>query len=219
MLLHTGLGQGTLGAEQALGAAVGWTSEESWEAGADWSLPLRSTFAVGATWIRVAGINWFHHHWSHRYFDTLIEWVTPEALEAGAGSYMVDHLALGTDATCSRTGVYAFEVRTCSVSWTIRVRNALWPTHSVWISKVPFDATTDCSVISWSTLRVRSTRTWVTRVHRVIRRCDHFRPLVALSEWISYVATGTLAYGQVVQHRTFCIESASTFTWVHTVLV
>ena len=56
LLLVTGLGQGTLGAQQTLGSAVGGSSEISLEAGADWPRALWPAFTVGSTWIWVARI-------------------------------------------------------------------------------------------------------------------------------------------------------------------
>ena len=55
-LLDTGLGQGTLGAQETLWPTVGRASEISLETGAHWPGALCPALTVGSTWVWVAGI-------------------------------------------------------------------------------------------------------------------------------------------------------------------
>ena len=65
LLLHTGLGQRTLRAQETLRSAVGRASEISLEAGADWSRALWSAFTVGSTWVWVTRICRLRNNWSN----------------------------------------------------------------------------------------------------------------------------------------------------------
>lgn len=133
---------------------------------------------------------------------------------------MVDDLAPGAYATGARAGVYTLQIRTCSISRTVRVSCALRATSGVRVSEIALDAGAAGSGVSVLALGVSCTRTWVARVHRArVYRLDNFRDLVTLSEGITVETLGALADGQVVPDGAPCIQSARPNTGVDTVLL
>ena len=112
---------------------------------------------------------------------------------------MVDDLAPGVYTACARAWVYTLQIRTCSISWTIRVRGTLGSTGRVGVTKVTLDAGAACLSPPIPTLSIGSTGTWLAGVHRArVHGLDDFRNLVALSKGVALVSQRTLADGKMV---------------------
>ena len=114
---------------------------------------------------------------------------------------MVDDLAPGVYTACARARVYTLQIRTCSISRTIRVRGTLGSAGGVGVTKVALNAAAACLSSPIPTLSIGSAGTWLAGVNRArVHRLDYFRNLVALSKRISIVSKRTLADGKMVPH-------------------
>ncbi|CAB0002809.1 unnamed protein product [Nesidiocoris tenuis] len=91
---------------------------------------------------------------------TLNEWVPRHSIWAPADWDMIDYITNRVLATSSWTGIYAFVSAACSVSGTISVCHALWPTALVWITLVFSDAGAHPVI----TLSIWPTGRWITWV-------------------------------------------------------
>ena len=154
------------------------------------------------------------------YLNTLVEWVPTEPCVTCAGCDVVDHLAPSIYATGAWARVYTLEIRTCSVSRTVRVRNTLWPAGCVGVSKVSRDARTASPTSNTSAISVCSTRTWFAGIYRRrFHRLDQLGDLVTLSEWVSIVTLWTFADCQMVPDSAFGIETTSSGAGVNATLL
>ena len=122
-LLDTSLCKLTFRAKKALRPAIRRDAKETREPSANRSSTLGSVFTAWSKWIWITRILWFNCYRFKRNGDTLCEWVPSESSGTSTGSNMVNCLTSSIDATCTRAWIYTFKIRTCSISWTIRVRN------------------------------------------------------------------------------------------------
>lgn len=159
-------------------------------------------------------------HWFSWYLNTLVEWIPAEPSVTCAGCDVVDHLAPSIYATGAWARVYTLEIRACSVSRTVRVRNTLWPAGCVGVSKVSRDARTAGPTSHTSAISVCTARTWFAWIYwRWVHWLDDLWNLVTLSEWISVESFWTFAHSQVVPHGAFGIETTSSCTGIDAALL
>ena len=159
-LLNTCLILSTIRAEQTLRATVWRSTEVSRKAGANWLRPLSATLTVRSTWIRATGVSWLFYDRLNRNLRTLVEWVPSESTITNAGGYVVGYLAPGINITGARARIYAFEIRTYSVSRTIRIGDALRVAKRVGISKIFSDTFAGGSMVIFLTISICATRIW-----------------------------------------------------------
>ena len=122
-LLDTSLCKLTFRAKKALRPAIRRNAKETREPSANRSSTLGSVFTAWSKWIWITKILWFNCYRLIRNDDTLCEWVPSESSGTSTGSNMVNCLTSSIDATCTGPWIYTFKIRTCSISWTIRVKN------------------------------------------------------------------------------------------------
>ena len=133
---------------------------------------------------------------------------------------MVDHLAPSIYATSAWARVYTLQIRACSVSRTVRVRDTLWPAGRVGVSEVSRDAGTAGSTSDTPAIGVCSTRAGLAWIYwRRHHRLDHLRYLVTLLEGVAVISLWALADRQVVPHRAFGVKSARTGARVNAALL
>jgi hypothetical protein len=132
-------------------------------------------------------------------FYTLAEGIPSESSVTCAGCDVVDNLAPCVYAAGAWTRIYALQIRTCSVSRAVRVRDALRAAAGVGVAEVPVDAGATCSSSEILALCVCSTWTWQAGIHWAwswwIYNLGDF---VALPERVAVVARWTLADCQVI---------------------
>lgn len=104
------------------------------------------------------------------------------AIEAVAGSQVIDNLALGILATCTWTGITALLIEAGAIRWTIRVHYALRTAALVGIAKVLGQALTRASTAAFLALGIDAAGTWVAGLQYLDRRLTNW---TALREWIS----------------------------------
>lgn len=202
LLLDTCLAQLALRGEQALRATVGRASEVARQAGADSAGnsrgQLRPALTVGSTRVWVAGVP---VRFSDRRFSfyTLAEGIPSEPSVTCAGCDVVDNLAPCVYTAGAWTRVYALQIRACSVSRAVGVRDALWAAAGVGVAEVTLDAGATCSSSEILALCVCSTWTRQAGIHRSRSRgIYNLRDFVALPEGVTIVARWTLADCQVI---------------------
>ena len=121
------------------------------------------TFRIGTTWRWVAGL--YDFYWSLCCLSvTLNKWISNKTRIADTNWYMISDIALGIDATQTRTRILTFSVDACFINLAILVYDTFWSTIWWWTNHFRQARTlTSISNDSWR-VRVWSTRvgfTWI----------------------------------------------------------
>lgn len=83
-----------------------------------------------------------------------------------AGWSVVHYTTFSIQTTRSRTGIIALVVQTCFTAITVRTDNTFWPTASVRISKIFWEANARASTVSFLAHCISTTWWRITRISR-----------------------------------------------------
>lgn len=130
-LVHTCSVLSAFGANRALRTTSGRCANIIGNAGADRMSVNLTALAVGSagrrtTWFNGSGQSW--------YLPTKLRGISSETGRTTAAGGVVDHVALGRDATDSRTGIAALVVEAGAVLRAVTIEHALWAALRVRVS-------------------------------------------------------------------------------------
>lgn len=135
--------------------------------------------------------------------QTIAEWI------------MIYNFALSIETARACAWINAFLVLTCSVTWTVGIKNAFW-TACRWTTDVARKTRTNCLAIHFSTLSIIATRRWLARIvfdNRILLHNSNGR---ASNIRISFHSAWTSTHRKVIVDSTHCGWSTCTIARVNT---
>lgn len=209
---NTGAIGGTIGVHHALWSAVGRSSNVVSQAGAGSLISTHATLGIEAARRGLAGIAilggflWLHHLWC---WITTGEWITSHVQWATADRVVIDHLALGVQATDAGARISAAELVARLVLRTFRIHCALWLAVG-WSSNEVLQAGADSQTVGDATFTVRTTWRWQAGIGNWSR--GGWLKATAIREGISGVAIIADAVGHMIDCVALGIRSADAWT-------
>lgn len=128
---------------------------------------------------------------------------------------MTDNNTIGVYSTRARTRIDALISDASLVRWTIRIDYTFWSTIW-WLSHIVFNTPAICFAISFYTLRIRSTWSWITCIDRFRW---HRHNVITTLKWISCLAWIATTYRTMINNFTASRNSTCVYAWVYTFLV
>lgn len=212
LLGNAGTIGGAIGVHHTLGSAVGRSSNVVSQAGAGCLLSTHTTLGIEAARRGLAGIAFLG---GLRWFDLLgcwiatCKWITSHVQWATADRIVIDHLALGVQATDAGTRIGAAELVARLVLRTFRIHCALWLAVG-WRSNEALQAGADSQAIGDATFTVRTTWRWQAGIGNR-SRCRRLKA-TAIREGIAGVAIIADTVGHMIDGVALSVRSTDAWT-------